>query len=104
MHKLHCSASCFKLTWRLCAAQKSLSELNVLQVKREQQIHRCDNAQPPASTQSCSDTAATRSRLHHANVLELYAVFEDFEAYYFVMQCVLAARIPALCVFRLMPA
>ena len=101
MHKLHCSASCFKLTWRLCAAQKSLSELNVLQVKREQQIHRCDNAQPPASTQSCSDTAATRSRLHHANVLELYAVFEDFEAYYFVMQCVPAACNAALCVFAL---
>ena len=36
--------------------------------------------------------AAARSRLHHANVLELYAVFEDAEAYYFVMQCVSRLR------------
>lgn len=38
------------------------------------------------------------SRLHHGNVLELYAVFEDVEAFYFVMQCVCppAKRLPAL--------
>jgi serine/threonine protein kinase len=47
--------------------QKSLSELNHIQVQRELDIH---------------------GRLHHANVLELYAVFEDADAYYFVMQCV----------------
>ena len=46
--------------------QKSLSELNHIQVQRELDIH---------------------GRLHHANVLELYAVFEDVDAYYFVMQC-----------------
>lgn len=73
------------------AAQKSLSELNVLQVKREQQIHRC----APLACCACQvETYAalrTCSRLHHANVLELYAVFEDFEAYYFVMQCVPAS-------------
>ena len=98
MRKRHCTATCLELIRRRCAAQKSLSELNVLQVKREQQIHRCVTAQP-ASTQSCSDaTAASRSRLHHANVLELYAVFEDFEAYYFVMQCVPASG-SMLCAF-----
>ena len=48
-------------------AQKSLSELNHIQVQRELDIH---------------------GRLHHANVLELYAVFEDADAYYFVMQSV----------------
>ena len=52
--------------------QKSLSELNHIQVQRELDIH---------------------GRLHHANVLELYAVFEDADAYYFVMQCVHALRV-----------
>ena len=47
--------------------KKSLSELNQVQVQRELDIH---------------------SRLHHASVLELYAVFEDADAFYFVMQCV----------------
>jgi len=45
--------------------QKSLSPLNLLQVQREQAIH---------------------SRLSHAHVLDLYAVFEDADAFYFVMQ------------------
>lgn len=47
------------------AVQKSLSPLNLLQVQREQAIH---------------------SRLSHAHVLDLYAVFEDADAFYFVMQ------------------
>jgi hypothetical protein len=38
-----------------------------------------------------------RSRLHHANVLELYAVFEDADAFYFVMQCV-PPLVPSVCV------
>ena len=85
--KLHCFVSRLQLIWRYCATQKSLSELNVLQVKREQQIHRYVNV--AGFYTGCIDAAAaTRSRLHHANVLELYAVFEDFEAHYFVMQCV----------------
>ena len=99
--ELQCSVSRRELIGRDCATQKSLSELNVLQVKREQQIHGCANAYA-ASMQSCFDAAAiTRSRLHHANVLELYAVFEDFEAYYFVMQCVLACK--PLCISCLTP-
>lgn len=47
--------------------QKSLSDLNRVQVQRELNIH---------------------SRLRHANVLDLYAAFEDAEAIYLVMQCV----------------
>ena len=53
--------------------KKSLSELNQVQVQRELDIH---------------------SRLHHANVLELYAVFEDADAFYFAMQCENPFRVP----------
>jgi hypothetical protein len=49
-------------------------------------VHHAGRAQltgaSPAAPQPASD-----SRLHHANVLELYAVFEDADAFYFVMQC-----------------
>jgi aurora kinase len=53
-----------RLSWCL---QKSLSDLNRVQVQRELNIH---------------------GRLRHKNVLELYAAFEDADAIYFVMQCV----------------
>ena len=53
--------------------QKSLSELNRVQIQRELNIH---------------------GRLHHPHVLELYAAFEDVDAVYLVMQCAPALSLP----------